>query len=72
MKLTHEQRSALYEWASELLRLPEINELAAKFDPPFEVDYLQLKWARKRTGVNFFRDRAKSDAEAIARGEANR
>jgi hypothetical protein len=72
MKLTYEQRLKLNEWAAELLQLWEINQRAAKCDPPFEVAYLQLKWARKKAGVRFRQDRAKTDQEAIARGEAQR
>lgn len=70
MKLTHEQRLKVFEWAAELLRLDEINVRAAKFDPPFQVEYLQLKWARRRGGVRFRQDRAKADQEAIERGVA--
>jgi len=70
--LTHEQRQALYEWSSELLQLPEINQRAALFDPPFQVRYVQLKWARRVCGVQFYRDRRKADAEAVARGAARR
>lgn len=72
MYLKYEQRQKLFEWAAELLRLPEINDRAAKFDPPFTVDYYQLKHARKRAGVHYRRDRAKLDQECIARGEARR
>jgi len=72
MKLQHEQRQQLYGWAAELLRLDEINERAAKFDPPFEVDYLQLKWARRCAGVRFRQDLKRDYEQAIARGIAAR
>ena len=70
-KLTIEQRQQLYEWAAQLMRLSEINDRAAKFDPPFKVDYLQLKWARKRAGVKFHRDLARHHAEIVARARAS-
>jgi hypothetical protein len=72
MKLTYEQRLQLVEWAAELLQLAEINARALKCDPPFEVDYLQLKHARKVADVHYRRDRAKADREVIARGIAQR
>ena len=71
-KLTTEQRLMLRAWAAELLRLPEINERAAKCDPPFTVDYLQLKWARRKASVRFREDLARMYAEASARGVAQR
>lgn len=72
MKLTAKQRLQLYEWAARLMRLPEINERAAKFDPPFQVDYLQIRWARKRTGVKFRQDQAKAGERATMEALARR
>jgi hypothetical protein len=68
--LTYQQRLKLFEWTRELLQLWEINLRAAKEDPPFKVEWLQLKHARKRLGVNIKRDRAPAIAEAAARGDA--
>ena len=67
--LTYQQRLKLFEWAAELLQLWEINERAGKEDPPFEVEWVQLKHARKRLGVNIRRDRAPAIAEAAGKGE---
>ncbi len=71
-ELTRKQRSILLEWAAEGLRLPEINERAAKADPPFEVEYLQLKNARKRAGAKFTELREKLEEEAINEGLARK
>src|SRR5262249_553496 len=72
VKLTRKQRSALLEWAAEGLRLAEINERAAKWDPPFEVEYLQLKNARKRSGTKFTELREQLEAEATDEGLARK
>jgi hypothetical protein len=71
-KLTLEQRLKLVEWTAELLDLQDINQRAAKEDPPFVVSWTQLKHARRRLGVNIARDRAGAIAEAVARGVTER
>ncbi len=71
-KLTRKQRNALLEWAGEGLRLPEINERAAKCEPAFEVEYLQLKNARRRSGTKFTELRELLEAEAISEGLARK
>lgn len=72
MKLTRKQQNKLLEWAAEGLRLDEINERAAKFDPPFEVEWLQLKHARKRAGKRFNELRERFEQEAFNEGLARR
>jgi hypothetical protein len=72
VKLTQKQQNALLEWAAEGLRLQEINERAAEFDPPFEVEWLQLKHARRRAGKSFTELREQLEAEAIGEGLARR
>ena len=72
MKLKRKQQNALLEWAAEGLRLPEINDRAAKFDPPFEVEWLQLKHARKRAGKRFSELREQFEKEALSEGLARR
>jgi hypothetical protein len=67
--LTYKQRLLLFEWTAEKLQLWEINQRAAKEDPPFQVEWPQLKHARKRLGV-YIRDRTPDIAEAAARGDA--
>jgi len=71
-KLTRQQQNQLIEWAAEGLRLWEINERAAKADPPFMVEYLQLKHARKRSAKKFTELRARLEAEATDEGLARR
>jgi hypothetical protein len=68
VKLKRKQQNALLEWAAEGLRLIEINERAAEFDPPFEVDYLQLKHARTRAKKRFSELREDYEKEALAEG----
>jgi hypothetical protein len=68
VKLKRKQQNALLEWAAEGLRLPEINERAAKFAPPFEVEWLQLKHARKRAKKRFSELREEFEKEALAEG----
>lgn len=70
--LNHEQRLKLYAWAAEGIRLWEVNQRAAKCDPPFTVSWAQLKWARKVCGVRALEVRKKQYAEAYAEGEARR
>jgi hypothetical protein len=72
VKLTRSQQNKLLEWTAEGLRLPEINERAAKFDPPFKVEYLQLKHARERAKKRFLELRADFEKEALAEGLARK
>jgi hypothetical protein len=68
VKLKRKQQNALLEWAAEGLRLPEINERAAEFDPPFEASYLQLKHARTRAKKRFSELREDFEKEALSEG----
>src|SRR5262249_9545195 len=72
MKLLPKQRAAALEWAAEGLRLAQINERAAEFDPPFELHYYQLKNFRARSKAQFSKMRAELEAEALADGLARR
>ncbi len=72
LALARHQRNALLSWAAEGLRLREINERAAQFDPPFEVEYLQLKHARKRSKTKFEQLREEFENEAIGEGLARK
>src|SRR5262245_20873757 len=72
MKLTQKQRSALVAWAAEGLRLAEINERAAQLDPPFKVEWLQLKHVRKRAERRFTELREEFEKEALAEGLARK
>lgn len=71
-KLTQKQRAALTVWVAEGLRLPEINERGAQFDPPFNVEWLQLKHARTRAGKRFSELREDFEKEALAEGLARK
>jgi hypothetical protein len=68
VKLKRKQQNSLLEWAAEGLRLTEINERAAEFDPPFEVEWLQLKHARKRAKKRFSELREDYEKEALSEG----
>lgn len=68
MKLTREQRNLLVRWAAEGLRLPEINERAAGCDPPFRVEWEQLKHARTKFAATFTRFREEFESQAISEG----
>lgn len=72
MKLTRKQQNKLLEWAAEGLRLDEINERAGRLDPPFEVEWLQLKHARKRASKRFSELREEFEQEAFNEGLARR
>jgi len=72
VKLARKQQNALLEWAAEGLQLSEINERGAKFDPPFEVEYLQLKNARQRSKKRYSVLREEFEAEAVSEGLARR
>jgi hypothetical protein len=68
VKLKQKQQNALLEWAAEGLRLPEINERAVVFNPPFEIEYNQLKHARRRSAKRFGEMREEYEKEALAEG----
>ena len=70
MKLTLEQRENLLTWAAEGVKLWGVNERALRFDPPFQVEYLQLKHARKRAATQTLKLRETIDEAAIIGGLA--
>lgn len=72
MKLTKEQRKLLVAWAAEGLTLGEINRRAEECDPPFKVDWLQLKHVRARTNKTYGQLREEFEREAITEGLARR
>jgi hypothetical protein len=59
-KLTKAQKDALLQWVGEGLTSGEINDRAAKFDPPFEV---------KRTLVDYYRKTRAATIKDLAREE---
>jgi len=71
MKLTRDQRKLLIAWAAEGLELWEINERAAKCDPPFEVEWHQLKHVRKVSKTRISELRKRFREEATCEGVAN-
>lgn len=72
MRLPREQQNLLLEWAAEGLALGEINSRAAKCDPPFTVDYLQLKHARTKAPRNYVELRDQFEEDALKYGLARR
>jgi hypothetical protein len=72
VKLNRSQQNKVLEWAGEGLRLPEVKERAAKEDPPFEVDWHQLKWARQRLGARIREMREQSEVEILNNGLSRR
>jgi hypothetical protein len=58
----------MVEWVAEGLRLPEIKERAAKEDPPFDVDWNQIKWARQRLNVGIRKMREQEASEVLISG----
>jgi hypothetical protein len=70
--LTKKQRAALIEWAAEGLQLAEINDRAAECDPPFKVEYNQLKHVRRQANKQFSRLRDEFEKDALDEGLARR
>lgn len=62
----------LVEWTAEGLRLPEMNERAAKSNPPFAIEWKQLKYVRARSNAKFTKFREEFEAEAIGEGLSRR
>lgn len=58
VNLTTFQKKALIRWVAEGLETDEINERAARYDPPFEV---------KRSLVNYYRKTRRVDLAAITK-----
>ena len=72
LKLQRKQQNKLLEWAAEGLTLTEINERAALFDPPFDVEWLQLKHARKRFNKTYSELKEEFEEQAFGEGLARR
>jgi hypothetical protein len=72
MKLTRGQRKLLIAWNVEGLELWEINERAAKCDPSFEVEWLQLKHVRKQARTKYSDLKEEFEREAATEGYARR
>lgn len=70
--LTKEQRGLLVAWAAEGFDLLEINERAAKSDPPFKVTQIQLRHVRERESLKFREMREAFEREAITEGLARK
>lgn len=73
-KITPSQRKALLEWVTNepTARRADLNDRAALFDPPFEVDWLVLKQARQRAGVRIKEVLEDWEKEAVSSGLAQR
>jgi len=59
-------------WVAEGLGLPEIRARAAEFDPPFEIEYRQVKHLRQRAGVKYRQIQEEIEAELIGEGLARK
>lgn len=62
----------MLEWVSEGLLLPEIKGLAAQEDPPFEVDWNRVKWARQRLGAGIRKMREEDRIAILEQGLSRR
>jgi hypothetical protein len=71
-ELTKEQIGLVLAWAAEGLRLPEINELAAKLDEPFAISYYQLRSQRKKLKTKFSKLRQEFEKEVVVEGLARK
>lgn len=72
MRLPRAQQDLLLQWAAEGLALGEINKRASECDPPFKVDYLQLKHARTKAPKNYVELREQFEEDALQYGLAKR
>jgi hypothetical protein len=72
VKHTREQQNKLLEWAAEGLTRKEINERAASFDPPFEVDWNNVKHAREKAAKKYKEYKDEFESEAMSEGLARR
>lgn len=70
-KLTKTQSDLVLVWAAEGLRLPEINDRAAKEADPFEVTWFQLKTARGKSR-KFTELQKEAEESAINQGLARK
>src|SRR5688572_17328783 len=70
--LTTGQRRLLVAWAAEGLDLREINECAAKEDPPFEVTENNLKHVRRHGKKTYSQLKEEYEREAATEGYARR
>lgn len=70
--LTKEQRKLLVAWAAEGLELWEINERAHLCDPPFKVEWNQLKHVRKQAKKTYSQLKEEFEREAVNEGLARR
>lgn len=71
-KITADQRNAVLTWVAEGLGLPEIRLRAAEFDPPFEIEYRQVKHLRQRAGIKYRQIQEEIEAELIGEGLARK
>jgi hypothetical protein len=72
VKHTREQQNKLLEWAAEGLTRKEINERAASFDPPFEVDWNNVKHAREKASKKYAEIKKEFEDEAMKEGLARK
>ena len=70
--LTKEQRVLLVGWAAEGLTLAEINERAAREDPPFKVEWNQLKHVRRQATKTYSEIKEEFERDALSEGLARR
>lgn len=72
MQLKRKQKVMLLSWIAEGLGTPEINELAAKFKPPFSVVKQQVDYYRRTRNVELDTIRRMDEREALAEGYAKK
>lgn len=72
MRLKKAQKDALLEWIAAGKKTDEINEMAAIFEPPFDVSRQQVDGYRKRRAVDVQAIIAKDERSALATGLATR
>lgn len=70
--LTKEQRALLVGWAAEGLTLAEVNGRAAREEPPFKVEWNQLKHVRTRTDKTYSQVKEEFERDALSEGLARR
>lgn len=70
MKLTKKQRTQLLVWIAEGLDSGEINTLAKKFKPAFEVSRQQADYFRKSRGVDIDQIKIEEEFDALKSGLA--
>lgn len=69
-RLRKAQKEAVLAWIAEGLETGEINELAAKFKPPFDVSRTQVDYFRSTRAADLKAIQAASETQALTSGYA--